>query len=579
MSNVPAYLPVLYNKYKILGNQMRFSNLTQIHIKPKLFTGFTKQVEGREVNIFLGIPYARPPIGDLRFRKPVPIVDYPNPVNATSWANPCQQSTALLQTVFKWGLNNANFNEDCLYLNIWAPGSGSTTGATNGGPNGGLKPVLVWIHGGDYYAGAANSQLINGEVLSAKMDVIVVTFNYRFGWFGFLYAGTDDAPGNVGLWDQALALKWVNENVYYFGGDPNRVTIAGDNSGSISVSLHLLSPITRNLYRNAIMISGGPLRDVYLHKDKARDMWSAVAVGQGCGDGFQANGSADCLRAIAAQNLIESTFDKRHKTDVNLMKPYVIYGDEFLPKSPVEMLKSGDFKKNVNLLVGTTVDEGSNVLTATVDSQKYSQHNPQNLSKSEARLELANIFRRFLPHLSVNAEDIYRLYVSHVPETDYPAIRRAIGRAIGDYLSTCPTLLFANGVSGQGDVNTTRVFQYVWSVKYDSQGWHGSDHGLDIGFIFGAPFRDTYVSNASDSQLLNERRVSLSAMETVANFARYGNPGKQEGIEWQPYYATKNKDIINPYFEFTRRYFSDSPFGVGFKYECNHFWHKYVLAN
>ncbi|CAG2177581.1 unnamed protein product, partial [Oppiella nova] len=109
--------------------------------------------------------------------------------------------------------------------------------------------------------------------------------------------------------------------------------------------------------------------------------------------------------------------------------------------------------------------------------------------------------------------------------------------------------------------------------------WHGSDHGLDIGFIFGAPFRDTYVSNASDSQLLNERRVSLSAMETVANFARYGNPGKQESIEWQPYYETNKKDIINPYFEFTRRYFSDSPFGVGFKYECNHFWHKYVLAN
>jgi len=168
------------------------------------------------------------------------------------------------------------------------------------------------------------------------------------------------------------------------------------------------------------------------------------------------------------------------------------------------------------------VYEVFNLLTATVDSQKYSLHNPQNLSKSEARLELANIFRRFLPHLSVNSEDMYRLYVSHLPETDYPAIRRAIGRAIGDYLSTCPTLLFANGVSGQGDVNTTRVFQYVWSVKYDSQGWHGSDHGLDIGFIFGAPFRDTYISNASDSQLLNERRVSLSAMETVANFARYG---------------------------------------------------------
>ncbi|CAG2122838.1 unnamed protein product, partial [Medioppia subpectinata] len=124
---------------------------------------------------------------------------------------------------------------------------------------------MVWIHGGDFYAGSANSAQTTGEVLAAKTDVIVVTFNYRFGWFGFLYAGSDEAPGNMALWDQALALKWVNENIYHFGGDPNRVTIIGANSGSISVAAHILSPITRNLYQNAIMASGGPLSDAFMH--------------------------------------------------------------------------------------------------------------------------------------------------------------------------------------------------------------------------------------------------------------------------------------------------------------------------
>ncbi|CAG2114084.1 unnamed protein product [Medioppia subpectinata] len=267
-------------------------------------------------------------------------------------------------------------------------------------------------------------------------------------------------------------------------------------------------------------------------------MWASVAADNGCETQFRANRSVECLRAINGQNLIESTFDKRYKTDVNVVKPYVIYGDQFLPKSPTEMIP----------------DEGSHVLSAIVNAQKYSPTNGHNLTKSEARLELANIFGRFFPALGVDADDVYRLYVQQYADNDYPAIRQAVGRALGDYLTACPTILFARGVAAGGDTNVTQVYQYLWSVKYDSNTWHGSDPGLDVGFMFGDPFRASHATDGvTDGQVLNERRVSLSFMETVAHFARYGNPGPQEGVEWQSYYTTKRMDIINPYFEFTKR--------------------------
>ncbi|XP_054155066.1 cholinesterase 1-like [Oppia nitens] len=545
-------------------------SVVQIKVKPKLFNGLTKQIDGKTIGIYLGIPYAKPPIGELRFKKPVPIREYNQPVNATQWANPCQQSPALMATVFKSGINNTNFSEDCLYLNVWTPPTNITTTDP-------LKPVLVWIHGGGFYAGSANSEQTTGDVLAAKMDVIVVSFNYRLGWFGFLYSGTDEAPGNVGLWDQALALKWINENIYYFGGDPERITIIGEGSGSISVALHILSPITRNLFNSAVMISGGPVSDVFMHKDVAREMWANITIDFGCDQSFVINGSVDCLHETNAQKLIESTFDKRYKLDVNIVKPFLIYGDQFLPKSPSEMLNSGDFKRNVNLLIGTTDDEGSNILSTTVDTKKYSIVSPQNLTKSEAKLELKNIFRRFFPHLYVSADDIYRLYISHIPENDFSLIRQGIGRALGDYITTCPALLFAKQLASIGTINSTHVYQYKWSVKYESQSWHGSDYGLDLSLMFGEPYRHHLPNGVNDPQKLNEKRTSLKIMEVLAHFARFGNPGPQDGIQWQSYYTVGDNVLINPYFEFTKRYFIGSDFGIGYKYECNQLWSQYVL--
>jgi len=246
-----------------------------IQVKPKQFNGFVQKVEERKVNVFLGIPYAKPPIGELRFKKPV-AYEYEQPINAFHWGNPCSQIKFSIDVMpLK---ENKNFSEDCLYLNIWSP-------VDSDGKNG-LKPVLFWIHGGGLAIGASNWVATEGEVLAAKGDVVVVSINYRLKPLGFVYTGTDDAPGNVGLWDQAMALKWVNEHISHFGGDPDLVTIIGQSAGSWSVSLHLISPMTRNLFKNAVMMSGAALSDFYGDRDSIRETWSQMADMFGCKDDF-----------------------------------------------------------------------------------------------------------------------------------------------------------------------------------------------------------------------------------------------------------------------------------------------------
>jgi len=141
-------------------------------------------------------------------------------------------------------------DEDCLYLNIWTPSLEECDNLS----------VMLWIHGGAFVSGSA-THTINGFNIYdgtqlASNNVIVVTTNYRLGVFGFLFGDSDDAPGNIGFWDQAMALNWTKQNIRAFGGNPNDITIFGESAGSISVSAHIISPITSHWFKKAIMQSG-----------------------------------------------------------------------------------------------------------------------------------------------------------------------------------------------------------------------------------------------------------------------------------------------------------------------------------
>lgn len=200
---------------------------------------------GKGVNVFLGIPYAQPPIGDLRLRKPVPKQNWSATLNATRRPHQCRQNPQ------EWPAfpgKSTNCSEDCLYLNLWAPADGIP---------GELRPVMVWIHGGDFILGSSSWDYYDGSMLSAYGEVVVVSMNYRLGRLGFLNAGTEEAPGNQGLYDQKLALQWVKDNALYFGGNASAVTLFGQDAGAASIAMHMMSPLSSGLFNRAILQSGG----------------------------------------------------------------------------------------------------------------------------------------------------------------------------------------------------------------------------------------------------------------------------------------------------------------------------------
>ena len=194
------------------------------------------------VDVWLGVPYAEPPVGRLRFTAPKPIQPWRGRRPATEFGGAATQPRSPLSNVARLGVPR----EDCLYLNVYTPAEPAPP-----------RPVLVWIHGGAYTSGSG--ALYDGTNLAVTGDIVVVSVNYRLGVFGFvdLAAVTDAAiPSNLGLRDQIAALEWVRDNIAAFGGDPERVTVAGESAGSVSVSLLLTAPSTRGLFRSAIMQSG-----------------------------------------------------------------------------------------------------------------------------------------------------------------------------------------------------------------------------------------------------------------------------------------------------------------------------------
>lgn len=187
---------------------------------------------GASFNAFLRIPFAMPPVGDLRFQEPQPVRPWSGTLDATAYGPVCVQPNAV--PFF-------DVSEDCLHLNVY---SKDLTGS---------KPVIFFIHGGSFEFGTG---MFEGPHYLMDRDLVVVTINYRLGSFGFLATGTKEAPGNSGMKDQVMALKWVNRNIARFGGDPNKITISGLSAGSVSVTALMVSPMARNLFHGVIAVSG-----------------------------------------------------------------------------------------------------------------------------------------------------------------------------------------------------------------------------------------------------------------------------------------------------------------------------------
>ena len=316
----------------------------------KIESGALQGVEANGLSIYRGVPYATPPLGDLRWREPQPVKAWKRVRKATTFAPACMQSGVSMP-----GETPPAVSEDCLYLNIWAPARRADM----------ALPVLVWIHGGGYTNGSAAMPLYWGDRLAHK-GIIVVTIAYRLGPLGFLAhpeltaESKHHSSGNYGLMDQVAALQWVQKNIAAFGGDPNRVTIAGQSSGSISVSILMVSPPAKGLFQRAIGESGGLFEPLQLAPKYL--LANAEKDGKSFGASLRA-ASIKALRQLPASRLTSNESGITHP----VIEPYL------LPRSPYESFVLGQ-QNDVPLLLGSNAEEAraivdvSAVTAATYDS-------------------------------------------------------------------------------------------------------------------------------------------------------------------------------------------------------------------
>src|ERR1700722_2119165 len=294
---------------------------------------------GGKVGIFKGIPFAAPPVGELRWKEPQPVSAWKGVRKATEFGARCMQARIYEDMVFR----DAGPSEDCLYLNVWTPRTSAKT----------KLPVMVWIYGGGFQAGASSEPRQDGEHLAHK-GVVIVSMNYRLGIFGFFShpgltaESTHHASGNYGLMDQAAALKWVHENIAAFGGDPNNVTIFGESAGSFAVSALMASPLSKGLIRAAIGVSGAffgkILRAKPLAESERRDTVFVESLGLK---------SLGQLRGVSAEKLLEAS---RSGNDNERFQPNI---DGYLmPARAYEIYAKGE-QAHVPLMAGWNLDEGS----------------------------------------------------------------------------------------------------------------------------------------------------------------------------------------------------------------------------
>lgn len=289
------------------------------------------------IRAFKGIPFGQPPVGELRWKEPQPVKNWQG-VRKTDKFGP----RAMQRAVFgDMGFRSNGMSEDCLYLNVWTPAKSATE----------RLPVLVYFYGGGFIAGDGSEARYDGESM-AKRGIVAITVNYRLGVFGFMAHPelTNESPhkasGNYGYLDQSAALRWVQQNIAAFGGDPKKVTIAGESAGSISVSAQMASPLSKNLIAGAIGESGsllGTLPPVSLSDGEQMGVKFATIVG--------AKSLAD-LRAMPAEQLLEATA----KPDVPRFSSTI--DGYFFPKSPKELFAAGE-QAHVPLLVGWNSEEGN----------------------------------------------------------------------------------------------------------------------------------------------------------------------------------------------------------------------------
>ncbi|XP_066292472.1 fatty acyl-CoA hydrolase precursor, medium chain-like [Branchiostoma lanceolatum] len=469
-------------------------------------TTHTTDLPDKPIYAFLGIPYAAPPVGELRYRPPQPALPWEGVREAVEYGSYCPQNISFFNKMdhdipMEFG-ENMTMSEDCLTVNVFTP-----TVAEDA-----ALPVLLWIHGGGlmYTMGSPPGW----ESLAAHQDVVVVSFNYRLGVLGFLSTGDENMPGNYGFLDQVRAMEWVKENIRNFGGDPERVTIFGESAGGVSISYHLLSPLS--LFQRAISQSGTwkllPVNPQPLAITKR------LAEKAGC-EAEDTAGITTCLRKLSAEELLElfGTLGQMYFTPV--------VDGTFLTNDPADLMEKGKIN-TADYLIGVNNHE-----MGWAQLSVFIKGNLRAGISQEQFVKLVKTSMSFThpgnPNSDKMVDTIVAEYRHPTTPDDPPVILNQFSHVIGDSTFVAPTVFVAEKHTDAG----ARVFlyenQYRPSIHPNRPDWVGCDHADDLFMIWGLPFLKGPVKALNYTK--DDKEFSLNMMAYWANFARTGDPSDSTG--------------------------------------------------
>ncbi|XP_075749463.1 cholinesterase isoform X1 [Rhipicephalus microplus] len=472
--------------------------------------GRSVKVLDKEIKEFLGIPYAKPPIGSLRFKKPQAAEQWHGVYDATQARDSCVQPAYWEAFEIPTALS-----EDCLYLNVWKPLSSTQYGF----------PVLFWVHGGMFQVGSAYEARYNGSALAALNNVVVVSCNFRLSLLSFVDLNHTMTPGNLALWDQRAALQWVQRNIRAFGGDPGTVTVFGESSGAMLIHGHILSPHSRGLFHRVFLMSGSMSTDSCVNSvPKSIAGVNRISEALGCGRYEGATDPAellDCLRDLPAQDMcaVKSV----------ILRP--TYENEFIPCRPSFAMKEGYFE-NYDAMVSVTANEGAFIFSIHPDGGVLND----DLSSYDLKVLKDSLKLLLVPFVTNVHSSPAITYIDSIQFENKDELRNTIADILGDRLFYCPSRAFAEQYSSKGNNVYAVVFGHR-SEKSRLPKWFGATHLQEVEFVFGIPFLNKL--NYTDK----DRQFSTTVMEMLASFARSGRPTLPNGEEL-PKFAPEHPDFM-----------------------------------
>lgn len=466
---------------------------TTAHSEPTVSVT-TGELRGRLTSdggaVFKGIPFAQPPVGDLRWREPLPAKPWAGVRDAASFGAPCVQGGAL----------GEHSSEDCLYLNVWTPRWPMKRPAA----------VMVWIHGGGNFAGSGSEAIFNGESL-ARHGVVLVTINYRLGVFGFFAHPelTRESPhhvsGNYGLLDQILALRWVQNNIAKFGGDPRNVTIFGESAGSLDVNVLMASPLSKGLFERVIGESGPVVAPPRLAAAEKKGEALAAKLNV-TGSGVLAR-----LRALSSADLEKATGQ-----GLAYLGPTLgVNVDGWLfPESPMKAFAEGR-EQHVDLLLGSNSQELQRPFF------------PMSGGLREA------IAEQYGP-LASKALMLYELTGTTEPQPD-PELGVVMAQWATDTQFRCGSVAELVWHTTAGHTG----YQFQFSRSAPGKEALGAGHGSEVAFVFGNPGTGQPPRAFDDA----DWRISQEMQEYWTNFAKSGNPNDGKLPHWPEFDPAKRAYI------------------------------------